>query len=103
MLLKSFTLFSGLTQNLTLLKILLLLIFDNVNPSLVQNLIKYYSNVFIDIIHRLNYLGDLELEADLIHDYTAALQLDDPGWFSHNHIEDTDWQEQGTLLHKGTF
>ena len=70
----------------------------------MQHLIKYnYSNVFIDIIHRLNYLGDLELEADLIHDYTAALQLDDPGWFSHNHIEDTDWQEQGTLVHKGTF
>lgn len=47
-----------------------------------------------DLSDRPNYLGDLELEADLIHDYTAALQLDDPGWFSHSHIEDTDWQDQ---------
>ncbi|XP_061172893.1 WD repeat-containing and planar cell polarity effector protein fritz homolog [Saccostrea echinata] len=47
-----------------------------------------------DLSDRPSYLGDLELEADLIHDYTAALQLDDPEWFSNTHIEDTDWQDQ---------
>lgn len=53
------------------------------------------TTLYPNLLYRPNYLGDLELEADLIHDYTAALQLDDPGWFSHSHIEDTDWQDQG--------
>lgn len=53
------------------------------------------NNYFETTSYRPSFLGDLELEADLIHDYTAALQLDDPGWFSHTHIEDTEWQEQG--------
>lgn len=61
------------------------------------NMYSHYTvtTLYPNILYRPNYLGDLELEADLIHDYTAALQLDDPGWFSHSHIEDTDWQDQG--------
>lgn len=58
----------------------------------------YGITLYLNHLYRPNYLGDLELEADLIHDYTAALQLDDPGWFSHSHIEDTDWQDQGQCI-----
>ncbi|KAK3092552.1 hypothetical protein FSP39_004357 [Pinctada imbricata] len=43
-----------------------------------------------------DFINNLELEADLIHDYTAALQLDDPPWISNGHVSDIQWQnDQG--------
>ena len=40
-----------------------------------------------------DYISEMELQADLIQDYTMALQLDDPDW-TNGHTDNTQWQGQ---------